>query len=150
MRIRAAVAGVAATGALLAMMSPAAHAARNYDKQDPYKSGCAASGIVSKQSTLVQKGSGKKYGTIKLMWSRKCKTNWTEVWVSPLDTGIIRVILAKPNSNGNRMVQFTYGKGNGGHHWGDMIEGARICAWGYAVAKHTKSWANGRTAEACG
>ncbi|WP_157250440.1 DUF2690 domain-containing protein [Nonomuraea typhae] len=149
MSIRAVVAGVAATGALLATMSPAAHAATNYDRKDPYKTGCASSAIVSKQSTLVQAGKKGTYGTIKLMWSRACKTNWTEIWVSPLDSGIIRVILEKPNRNGTRMVQFTYGKGRS-HHWGDMIEGAKICAWGYATARHTKSFANGKTATACG
>ncbi|MER6948698.1 DUF2690 domain-containing protein [Nonomuraea sp. NPDC000554] len=109
---------------------------------DPYKSGCAATKrVVTSGELKVTSGQykGSHYGDIKLMWSRKCQTNWTEIWVDKSDWGLVRVVLAKRNTDGKRIVDFNYGPGNGGHHWGDMISGRGICAWGFATAHRAKN-----------
>lgn len=68
-------AGVAAAALLLAATSLPASAAESHNNTLPYESGCAANKFVL--STYNIKG-----GTISVVYSRTCGTNWVE-WNGP-------------------------------------------------------------------
>ncbi|NUR90122.1 MAG: DUF2690 domain-containing protein [Nonomuraea sp.] len=142
-RFRAvAVAGAAAVAASLLATVPAD--AASYRGKDPYKSGCGSYGYAVR--TEAMKYRGVKVGTIKLMWSPKCKTNWTEIKVHPSKSGTIWVDAAK-----QKAVTFHYKAGNGGRHWGNMIPANNICAWGSATAvgRNSGDVSSGKTGKAC-
>ncbi|TDC06786.1 DUF2690 domain-containing protein [Nonomuraea longispora] len=133
LRVVAVVTG-AVTAAALFAGSPANAQAKPYDHQDPYKSGCGNSARVVKSAKIKSRANG-TVGTIKLMWSGKCKTNWTEIKVGTTMSGTISVY-----ARDGRSDSFTYKAGNGGRHWGDMIWANNMCAWGSASVK----WGGGR------
>ncbi|MEO3798783.1 DUF2690 domain-containing protein [Nonomuraea sp. B1E8] len=144
----AVVTGAVAAAALFAGSPANAQAAKPYDHQDPYKSGCGNSARAVKTAKIKSRAHG-TIGTIKLMWSGRCKTNWTEIKVGASMSGTIKVY-----ARDGRYDTFSYKAGNGGRHWGDMIWANNMCAWGSATAQ----WGGGRggqngsgtTAKACG
>ncbi|GAB2917195.1 DUF2690 domain-containing protein [Nonomuraea fastidiosa] len=118
------------------------------DHKDPYKSGCGNSARAVRTANISSRVHG-TVGTIKLMWSGKCQTNWTEIKVGSSMVGTIHVYTADGRHN-----SFRFKAGNGGRHWGDMLWGKDMCAWGSAFVQ----WGGGRggqnaqgtTSKACG
>ena len=143
MRFRATVTvAAAAVGAALLTAAPA-HAS-SYDHKDPYKSGCGNSAYPVR--TAAMKFNGTKVGKIQLMWSPRCRTNWTEIRVPSGQSGTIWVETKKKRDT------FHYKAGNGGRHWGDMLTANGVCAWGSAAGngKNSGDSSNGKTTRACG
>jgi hypothetical protein len=120
------VAAIAVGAVTLLAGSPAqAQAAlKPYDHQDPYRSGCGNSARVVKTAAIKSRIHG-EVGTIKLMWSGRCQTNWTEVKTASSARGTINVYTADGRHN-----RFSFKAGNGGRHWGDMLSAKDMCAWG--------------------
>ncbi|MGV9775985.1 DUF2690 domain-containing protein [Streptosporangium sp. NPDC003464] len=145
MKIRVVTATVAAAGLALFAASPAD--AHTYDHKDPYREGCARSAKVVR-TAAVKTPARETVGTVRLMWSRSCKTNWTEVSTSSTASGTISVYTDRGSDT------FRFKAGNGGRHWGDMMYAPRICAWGSVRVR----WNGGRggqngqgtTGKACG
>ncbi|WP_219463235.1 DUF2690 domain-containing protein [Nonomuraea rhizosphaerae] len=145
-RVTAVALGAAAAALLAASPAAAQTTASKYDHKDPYKSGCAGSSWVVKTGKIKSRANG-TVGTIQLWWSAKCKTNWVRVKVPTNAWGSINVYSNK------KYDRFVFKKGNGGTHWGNMIEANNVCAWGGAAIQ----WGNGRggqngqgsTAKAC-
>ncbi|MER6514658.1 DUF2690 domain-containing protein [Nonomuraea sp. NPDC001636] len=136
MRVRVVATAIGALAAALVAVSPASAqaAAKPYDHQDPYKSGCGNSARVVKTAAINSRING-KVGTIKLMWSGKCKTNWTEISTASSATGSINIYTADGRSD-----RFAFHAGNGGRHWGNMLWANNMCAWGGAAVQ----WNGGR------
>jgi hypothetical protein len=127
---------VGAVAAALLTISPASAqaAGRNYyDHKDPYTTGCGIDG---------------KVGTIQLWWSGRCKTNWIEIRTASSAHGTISVYTDKGYD------RFSFKQGNGGRHWGNMMYGNNMCAWGSAsvVFGSGRGGQNGSggTTKACG
>ncbi|MEV0382210.1 DUF2690 domain-containing protein [Nonomuraea sp. NPDC050643] len=122
---RRVVAVVLGAATLLAGSPANAQAAlKPYDHKDPYKSGCGNSARTVRTATINSKANG-QVGTIKLMWSGKCKTNWIEVSTATSARGTISVYAAD-----GRYDRFSFKPGNKGRHWGNMIWANNMCAWG--------------------
>ncbi|MFC7589854.1 DUF2690 domain-containing protein [Nonomuraea antimicrobica] len=118
-----------------------------YDHKDPYRSGCGNAARVVKSANINGRVDG-VVGTIKLMWSGKCQTNWTEVKVATSMRGIVHIYTAD-----GRNGSFRFKAGNGGRHWGDMLGAKNMCAWG-GVSVQWGTGAGGQngqgtTAKAC-
>ncbi|WP_406318444.1 YjfA family protein [Streptosporangium sp. NBC_01639] len=145
MKIRVAATLVAAVGLSLFGALPAS--AHTYDHKDPYRSGCGNTKRVVK-SAPIKSRLAERVGTIKLMWSSSCKTNWTEVSVPTSAHGTINVYTNRGSD------RFIFKAGNGGRHWGNMMRAPGVCAWGGVAVQ----WNGGRggqngqgvTAKACG
>lgn len=120
------VAAIAVGAVTLLAGSPAqAQAAlKPYDGQDPYRSGCGNSARVVKTAKIKSRVHG-ELGTIKLMWSGRCQTNWTEIKTASSARGTINIYTADGRHN-----RFSFRAGNGGRHWGDMLWAKDMCAWG--------------------
>ncbi|MER6943249.1 DUF2690 domain-containing protein [Nonomuraea sp. NPDC000554] len=146
MKFRVAATAIGAIAAALLATSPAQAAARGYDHQDPYKSGCGNSARVVRTADLHN--GADVVGTIQLMWSGKCKTNWVEIKTSERAHGTISVF-----TQDDRSDQFSYRAGNGGRHWGNMLRANNMCAWGQASAMwgggQGHQNASGHTTKAC-
>ncbi|MFG1698400.1 DUF2690 domain-containing protein [Nonomuraea sp. NPDC049309] len=142
------VLAVALGAAVLLAGSPAHAALKPYDHQDPYKTHCGNYARAVRTGNITSRAHG-TVGTIKLMWSSKCQTNWTEIKVGTTMVGTIHVYTADGRHN-----SFNFKAGNGGRHWGDMLYGKDMCAWGSASVQ----WGGGRggqnasgsTSKACG
>ncbi|GII90477.1 hypothetical protein Ssi02_07080 [Sinosporangium siamense] len=121
-----AVGVVGTVAAALAVLSPtsAQAAAKPYDGQDPYRSGCAKTAREVRKAGIKSRIHG-PVGTVRLMWSTKCKTNWVEVRTAASATGSISVYTKDGRSN-----TFRFKAGNKGRHWGDMLWANNMCAWG--------------------
>ncbi|MFB4282730.1 DUF2690 domain-containing protein [Nonomuraea sp. MTCD27] len=118
-----------AIGAMTLLAGSPAHAQaalKPYDHQDPYRSGCGNSARAVKSATIKSRAHG-QVGTIKLMWSGRCKTNWIEIRTGTSMRGSISVYAAD-----GRYDTFRFKAGNGGRHWGDMLWANNMCAWGSA------------------
>ncbi|MCK2221136.1 YjfA family protein [Actinomadura sp. ATCC 31491] len=150
MKLRVVATAVGAAAVTLLAGSPAvaqAAALKPYDHKDPYRSGCGNSARAVRTAPINSRANG-RVGTIKLMWSGKCKTNWTEITTATSASGMISVY-----RNGASDT-FHFKKGNGGRHWGNMLYANNVCAWGSA----TVQWNGGRggqngsgsTGKACG
>ncbi|MFG1703585.1 DUF2690 domain-containing protein [Nonomuraea sp. M3C6] len=124
MKLRVVATVIGAAAVALVAGSPAQAAAKPYDHKDPYKTGCGNSARVVKTAKVNSRVDG-ELGTIKLMWSGRCKTNWVEVKVGSTMRGTISVYAAD-----GRYDQFRFKAGNGGRHWGDMVWANNMCAWG--------------------
>lgn len=138
-RNAAIIAATASTALLSATAVADAHA---LDGKDPYTTGCADS-ISRGPAFDLDDRHGNPVGTIRLMWSNFCKTNWTEIWVPVTAYGTITV-----SATGKDPISYNYSAGNGGHHWGDMRYAPGICAWGNATSNNPAS--RGSTASRCG
>lgn len=145
MKIRVVVTAVASIGLALFTATPAnAHA---YDHKDPYSKGCGNSARAVRSAPIKSVANG-EVGTVKLMWSSKCKTNWTEITTATSARGTVTVYTDRGYD------RFSFKPGNGGRHWGNMMYAPGICA--HAVA-HV-SWGGGNggqngsgaTRKACG
>ncbi|PRX68445.1 uncharacterized protein DUF2690 [Nonomuraea fuscirosea] len=123
-------------GAVTLLAGSPAHAqsAKPYDHKDPYKSGCGTSARVVKSAKITSRVNG-EVGTIKLMWSGRCKTNWIEVKTGTSMTGTINVY-----TRDGRHDAFRFKRGNGGRHWGNMLWANNMCAWGSVSVQ----WNGGR------
>ncbi|MEU6790448.1 DUF2690 domain-containing protein [Nonomuraea wenchangensis] len=147
LRVAATAIGAAAVTILAGSPAHAQAALKPYDHQDPYRSGCGNSARVVRTAAIKTRFND-KVGTVKLMWSGKCKTNWTEITTMSSASGTIRVY-----RNGAYNT-FQFKKGNGGRHWGNMLYANNVCAWGSASIQ----WNGGRggqtgtgtTSKACG
>lgn len=138
-----------AIGAMAVLASsPAAVQAASYDHKDPYKSGCGSTARAVRTAKIVSRVNG-EVGTIKLMWSSRCQTNWTEVKTGTSMTGTVKVYTAD-----GRTDSFRFKKGNGGRHWGNMLKARGICAWGSVSVQWNGGRggqnAQGTTSKACG
>ncbi|NUW30079.1 DUF2690 domain-containing protein [Nonomuraea sp. SMC257] len=136
MKLRAVVTAVGAVAAAVVVMSPAQAAtaqARGYDHKDPYQTGCGNSARAVRTGNINSRLEG-KIGTVKLMYSFSCKTNWIEINTITAGYGSITV----QNARGT-IDTFQFRKGNGGRHWGNMVNGNNMCAWGSASVK----WGSG-------
>ncbi|MEV0150868.1 MULTISPECIES: DUF2690 domain-containing protein [unclassified Nonomuraea] len=134
MKLRAVVTAVGALATALIVTSPAqAASASGYDHKDPYQTGCGNSARAVRTANINSRLDG-KIGTIKLMYSFRCKTNWIEINTITAGYGSITVRNAK-----GAVDTFQYKKGNGGRHWGNMVNGNNICAWGSASV----AWGSG-------
>ncbi|MGW0801731.1 DUF2690 domain-containing protein [Nonomuraea sp. NPDC002799] len=137
MKRRVAITAIGAVAVALLAGSPA-HAQtsgkRFYDHKDPYKAGCGNSASVVRQGAIKSRIDG-QVGTIKLWWSGKCKTNWIEIKTATSVTGSITV-----RTQDGRADTFNFKAGNGGRHWGNMLEANNICAWGSTYVR----WNGGR------
>ncbi|MFI6320375.1 DUF2690 domain-containing protein [Nonomuraea sp. NPDC050556] len=144
MKIR--VVAVAAVASIAVLAAPAN--ANSLAGKDPYRSGCADTKVYTGKKAYLKNELGDPLGVVKLFYSRKCGTNWGELWVAKNGTGSITVSTSKKSAS------FVYKAGNGGHHWGDMVYApSGVCAW----AKATVSLGTGRvnhgagtTGRACG
>lgn len=138
MKIRIVATALGAMAAALMVASPAGAqtAANRLDHKDPYQTGCGNSAyeVTRARSTINSRMDG-KVGTIKLMWSPKCKTNWIEINTITNGSGHITVRTAD-----GREDVFRYRAGNNGRHWGNMLYANNMCAWGSA----TVQWNGGR------
>lgn len=148
MRRAAAIAVGAVT--LLAGTPAQAQAAvfHRYDHQDPYRSGCGNAARAVKSAKIASRVDG-SVGTIKLMWSGRCQTNWIEVQTATSVSGTINLYTAD-----NRHDRFSFKAGNRGRHWGDMLWAKNMCAWG-SVSVQWGGGTGGRngqgtTPKACG
>ncbi|WP_433252448.1 DUF2690 domain-containing protein [Streptosporangium sp. CA-135522] len=144
-KIRAIAGAVTAAGVVLLTGSPAsAHA---YDHEDPYRTGCNTTARAVRTASIESRVDG-TVGTIKLMWSSGCRTNWTEIWTGASMRGTISVTTDR---GGDR---FTFRAGNGGHHWGNMMYAPGVCAWGSASVQWGSGAGgqngSGTTGRACG
>ncbi|NRQ36170.1 DUF2690 domain-containing protein [Nonomuraea sp. NN258] len=146
-RVAASVIGAVATAVLAVTPVSAQAAAKPYDHQDPYKSGCGNSARVVKTAAIKSKING-KVGTIKLMWSGRCKTNWIEISTASSVSGSINLYTAD-----GRHDRFAFRKGNGGRHWGNMLWANNMCAWGGAAVQwgggNGGQYGSGTTGKAC-
>lgn len=100
MKLRAVVTAVGAVAAALVVMSPAQAAtaqARGYDHKDPYQTGCGNSARAVRTANINSQLEG-KIGTIKLMYSFSCKTNWIEINTITAGYGSITVQNARAPS----------------------------------------------------
>lgn len=150
MKFRVTAIAVGAVAAALLTVSPvsAQTTAKPYDHQDPYKSGCGNSAKIVKTGSINSRLDG-KVGTIQLWWSGRCKTNWVEIKTATSAHGTISVY-----TGDGRYDQFSFKKGNGGRHWGNMLWANNMCAWGGAGIQ----WGTGQggqngagtTPKACG
>ncbi|GAA3525820.1 hypothetical protein GCM10022419_000680 [Nonomuraea rosea] len=148
LRVVATAIGVAAVALFAASPANAQVAAHRYDHKDPYKSGCGNAARVVKTGKINSRANG-QVGTIKLMWSGKCQTNWIEISTATSAHGIISVY-----TEDGRYDKFSFKAGNRGRHWGNMVWAKDMCAWGGASVQ----WNGGRggqngagtTAKACG
>lgn len=122
----------------LAALPASAH---QYDHLDPYATNCDNTGRAVRTGTMEDRNHN-PVGTIKLMWSSSCQTNWTEIWVPSTASGTIWVRTDRGDDS------YTYSPGNGGHHWGDMMWAPGYCAWGTATSSNPSS--QGNTSAACG
>jgi hypothetical protein len=147
-KFRVTTVALSAVATLLAVAPASAQAAPSkYDHKDPYKSGCASTSWVVKRGTVKSRIDG-TVGKMELWWSSKCKTNWVRIKVPTSAWGSISVYSDK------KYDRFSFKKGNGGTHWGNMIEANNTCAWGGASIQ----WGSGRggqngqgtTPKACG
>jgi len=111
------------------------------DHKDPYDTGCANTKSAVRTGTLTDRN-GNPVGTIKLMWSTSCQTNWIEIWVPTTAYGNIWV------RTSSKRDDFAFKAGNGGHHWGNMLVAPGVCAWGGATTSNPSS--RGQTPSACG
>ncbi|MEW9547131.1 DUF2690 domain-containing protein [Nonomuraea sp. NPDC050783] len=134
MKLRVVATAVGAAAVTLLAGSPAHAAMKPYDHKDPYRSGCGNSARVVRTAAITSRANG-KVGTVKLMWSGKCKTNWVEISTGTSMSGTINVYTAD-----GRYDAFSFKKGNGGRHWGDMLWANNMCAWGGASVQ----WNGGR------
>jgi hypothetical protein len=144
-RIRTAATLIVSLGLALVTAAPA-HA-HDYDHKDPYRTGCGDSARAVRTGTIKSVVDG-AVGTIKLMWSTRCKTNWTEITTSSDAAGTIQVLTYRGSDKS------TFKPGNGGRHWGNMMYANNTCAWGSVYV----SWNGGRggqkgtgaTSKSCG
>ncbi|MFC4115414.1 DUF2690 domain-containing protein [Nonomuraea zeae] len=147
LRVAATAIGVAAVALFAASPANAQVAAQRYDHQDPYKSGCGNAARSVKSGKIISRANG-QVGTIKLMWSGKCQTNWIEIRTATSANGIISVYAADGRSD-----RFSFKAGNGGRHWGNMIRAKNMCAWGSASVQWNGGrggqYGSGTTAKAC-
>ncbi|MEU0566266.1 DUF2690 domain-containing protein [Nonomuraea sp. NPDC005983] len=133
MKFRVTATAVGAIAAALLATSPAQAAAKPYDHKDPYKTGCGNSARAVRTG-IMKSRIEPNIGTIKLMWSGTCKTNWIEIKTMTAGYGTINVY-----TQDGREDRFSYRAGNGGRHWGNMLYGNDMCAWGSASV----SWNGG-------
>lgn len=133
-RVATAAAGVLTSALVLLSPTAAQAAAKPYDHQDPYRSGCGNSARVVKTAAITSRANG-RVGTVKLMWSGRCQTNWIEINTVTSGSGQISLHTADGRSD-----TFRYRAGNRGRHWGDMLWAKDMCAWGSA----TVQWNGGR------
>ncbi|MCA2225529.1 DUF2690 domain-containing protein [Nonomuraea aurantiaca] len=150
MKFRVTAIAVGAVAAALLTISPASAqaAGRNYyDHKDPYTTGCGNAAKVVRTGSLSNRIDG-KVGTIQLWWSGRCKTNWIEIRTASSAHGTISVYTDKGYD------RFSFKQGNGGRHWGNMMYGNNMCAWGSAsvVFGSGRGGQNGSggTTKACG
>ncbi|WP_188191286.1 DUF2690 domain-containing protein [Nonomuraea sp. SYSU D8015] len=140
LRVAATAVGAAAAMALVAGSPAHAQAAHRYDHKDPYRSGCGNSARVVETADIKSRIHG-EVGTIKLMWSGKCKTNWVEIRTAKSATGTIRLYTGKGRTTKVAKIDtFSFKKGNGGRHWGNMLYANNVCAWGSVSVQ----WNGGR------
>ncbi|MEO3871244.1 DUF2690 domain-containing protein [Nonomuraea sp. B12E4] len=148
MKIRVATTVIGAVAVALLAGSPALAQAKPHDGQDPYRSGCGKSARVVKTAKINSRANG-EVGTIKLMWSGVCKTNWVEIRTASSARGTISVYAAD-----GRYTSFRFKAGNGGRHWGDMVWANNMCAWGSASVQWGSGAGgqngSGTTGKACG
>ncbi|MFD1542115.1 DUF2690 domain-containing protein [Nonomuraea guangzhouensis] len=146
-----AIAVGAAAAALLTVAPVSAQAAAPkhyfYDHKDPYTTGCGNAAQVVRTGSLSNRVDG-RVGTVQLWWSSKCKTNWIEIRTAASAHGTISVY------TDDRYDRFSFKQGNGGRHWGNMLYGNDMCAWGSAsvVFGSGRGGQNGAgtTPKACG
>lgn len=144
-RVIAAAAAAAAASTVVLTSLPAS--ASSLDGKDPYSTGCN-SGAYSVKSAYINNQIGDALGTVYLYWSPSCKTNWTEIRVPTYGYGSANVY-----TDDGRSALFSYGAGNGGHHWGNMLYAPGVCAWGtgtVVTGTGTVNHGSGSTVKACG
>ncbi|MFF0307597.1 DUF2690 domain-containing protein [Streptosporangium sp. NPDC004379] len=124
MRIRTVATALAVAGVTLVAAAPA-NAQSYYDHKDPYRTGCGNTARVVKKADITSRANG-TVGTVRLMWSSRCKTNWTEISVSSTARGSVRVYTNRSSDT------FRFKAGNHGRHWGNMLRAPGVCAWGAA------------------
>ncbi|WP_327087335.1 YjfA family protein [Nonomuraea sp. NBC_01738] len=122
-KVVAIAAATLAVAALTASPAGAATAGHPYDGKDPYTAKCSSGSYAVRSAST-------RAGTIKLMWSPRCGTNWTEIWVSPRKAGSIWV-KRSGGKYGYAVERFGYKAGRS-HHWGNMVYANNTCAWGSA------------------
>jgi hypothetical protein len=122
-------------GTLVAGSSSAAWA---YDPNDPYDSGCAT-GAYAVGSSYIAKGSPNKtgatgFGSLHLMYSPKCHTNWAEFDNYPKGYSFILGAWSDPSPVQN--VDWT---SNGDEvAWTDMVDGSGPANVG--VCEYSSNW----------
>ncbi|MFI7698075.1 hypothetical protein [Nonomuraea sp. NPDC049480] len=126
MKLRVVATAIGAAAVALIASSPAsAQTLSHYDHKDPYKTGCASGARVVETAKIIRKDRG-PVGSLKLMWSGKCKTNWIEAKTPKSATGTIFVRTAD-----GRKDSFRFSSGRT-RHWGNMLMANNMCAWGGA------------------
>jgi Protein of unknown function (DUF2690) len=148
MTTRRRIAGLAAATALaLTALPMSASGASSYDHKDPYATGCATGSYAVRSAPIDSRALG-NIGTVRLMWSPSCKTNWTDISVSSSAKGSIYVY--RRNGGAGNVDQFNYSSGRT-HRWGNMLYAPGVCAWGSAtVAGAGGTNGSGATSKACG
>ncbi|MFC4011505.1 DUF2690 domain-containing protein [Nonomuraea purpurea] len=128
MKLRAVATAIGVAASVVLIAGSPAHAQagpkQRYDHKDPYKAGCASTSRVVETAKL-KSPMREEWGTVSLMWSRKCQTNWIKVKTSAKVTGTINLY-----TQDRRSDSFSFKKGNRGVHWGDMLWANDMCAWG--------------------
>ncbi|WP_433512390.1 DUF2690 domain-containing protein [Nonomuraea sp. CA-143628] len=146
MKFRVTAIAVGAVAAALLTITPASAQAAGYNHKDPYKTGCGNAAKVVRTAPL--KSRVDTVGTIQLWWSGKCKTNWVEIKTASSGHGVINVYTDKGSD------RFSFKAGNGGRHWGNMMNGNNMCAWGSASVVFGSGQGgqngSGSTTKACG
>ncbi|WP_171074285.1 DUF2690 domain-containing protein [Nonomuraea basaltis] len=124
MKLRVVATAIGAAAVALVVSSPASAQVvlSKYDHKDPYRSGCASVRRVVETAKINSRANG-QVGTIRLMWSSKCKTNWIETTTPRSANGTISVYTAKKHDS------FSFKSGRS-KHWGNMLEANNVCAWG--------------------
>ncbi|MDX3104761.1 DUF2690 domain-containing protein [Nonomuraea angiospora] len=141
MKLRVAATVLGAMAMALFAISPAQAAAKPYDHKDPYRTGCGNQAWAVKTGKIISQANG-RVGTIKLMWSSKCKTNWIEIKLTSKPASMARGIIHVRTIDA-RHDSFSFKPGNQGRHWGNMLYAKNICAWGTTTVR----WNGGRGAQ---
>ncbi|MFJ2032404.1 DUF2690 domain-containing protein [Streptosporangium sp. NPDC087985] len=145
MKIRVTATAVAAVGLALFAASPVN--AHTYDHKDPYSTGCGNTASAVRTASINSPLDG-KVGTVKLMWSSACQTNWTEISTATSARGTINLYTDRGSDS------FTFKEGNGGRHWGNMMYAPGVCAWGSVSVQWGSGGGgqngSGTTTKACG
>lgn len=134
-RRRSAAIVLVMAGSLIAGTTSAAWAS---DPNDPYDSGCAT-GAYAVGSSYIAKGSPNKtgdtgFGSLHLMYSPKCNTNWAEFDNYPRGYSFILFAWSDPSPVQN--VDWT---SNGDEiAWTDMVNGSGPANVG--VCKYSSNW----------
>jgi hypothetical protein len=116
------IATAVVVGGMVTMSPPASAATcsnQACDYLDPYQTSCANDQVLAGRGTITDGNGNGNYGTLDLMWSPTCQTNWGIAYFNdgnPNDGTWVLITVSGTDGG----VAFEY-RGTGSPVWGDMI-----------------------------